>query len=279
MNIVSVEFPLNKFLNFVQNSLSLSELSRFLNYENYSKSYGNEIFKGVVDYPIFTWGIRPDLKNHVGAPESFYSGQIGLFLGGGLKFDDRSFLESTLSVSLAENLDQLKLKAYSRMPKVRSDVREYLKQKYAIRDLTFSHIFDPIYNKNFLFFGGMKFGLFEEMFGGLGGEILFRDISKPWYLTANYYWVKQREFNQRLSFRDYETFTGHLNFIWETPVEGVKMILSGGRYLSKDSGITINMSKTFKSGFTLGFLLQKQMYQLENLEKGPSIKEFIFQYA
>ena len=35
------------------------------------------------------------------------------------------------------------------------------------------------------------------MYGGIGGEILYRDITKPWYLTANYYWVKQREFNQR----------------------------------------------------------------------------------
>ena len=63
------------------------------------------------------------------------------------------------------------------------------------------------------------------MYGGIGGEILYRDITKPWYLTANYYWVKQREFNQRFSFRNYETFTGHLNFIWDTPLEGVKLIL------------------------------------------------------
>ena len=89
MNIVSVEFPLNKFLNFVQNSLSLSELRRFLNYENYSKSYGK--FSKVSLTIQFYLGIRPDLKNHVGAPESFYSGQIGLFLGGGLKFDDGHF--------------------------------------------------------------------------------------------------------------------------------------------------------------------------------------------
>ena len=95
------------------------------------------------------------------------------------------------------------------------------------------------------------------MYGGIGGEILFRDINKPWYLTANYYWVKQREFNQRFSFRKYETFTGHLNFIWETPLDGVKLTLSGGRYLAKDSGITVNLSKSFKSGFTLGFFATK----------------------
>ena len=78
--------------------------------------------------------------------------------------------------------------------------------------------------KIIFFLEELKIGLFEEMFAGIGGEILLRDINKPWYLTANYYWVKQREFNQRFSFREYETFTGHFNFIWETPIQGVKLI-------------------------------------------------------
>ena len=37
----------------------------------------------------------------------------------------------------------------------------------------------------------------------------------------------------------------------------MKLILSGGRYLAKDSGITMNMSKTFKTGFVLGFYATK----------------------
>ena len=166
-------------------------------------------------------------------------------------------MDGTLSISLFENLDQLRLKSFSRLPKVRSDIREYLKEQYAIKNLTYSYTFDPVYSKNNLFFGGIKMGLFEEMFAGIGGEILLRDINKPWYLTANYYWVKQREFNQRFSFREYETFTGHLNFIWETPIQGVKLILSGGRYLAKDSGFTLNLSKTFKTGFVVGAFATK----------------------
>ena len=114
------------------------------------------------------------------------------------------------------------------------------------------------------------------MYGVFGGEVLFRDITKPWYLSANYYWVKQREFNQRFSFRKYETYTGHLNFIWETPYEGFKVILSGGRYLARDSGVTINLAKSFKTGFTLGFYATKLIFQLRNLGKGVLIREFTF---
>ncbi len=254
----SVEFPLTKFRQFLDNSISFAEIKKYILYENfYPKDNETRIFKGKVDFPLYIGGIKPDLKNHVGAPEAFYSGQIGILAAGGIILSKNSYLDSTVGIGIFQNLDQLRLKAFSRLPKVRSDVREYLKERYVIKQFSYTHMFDPTYSQDYLFFGGLKIGLFEEMYGGIGGEILFRDIKKPWYLTANYYWVKQREFNQRFSFRNYETFTGHLNFIWETPLDGVKMILSGGRYLARDSGITLNMSKTFKTGFTIGFFATK----------------------
>ena len=258
VKIGSVEFPLDKFRKFINNSISFAEMKKFISYENFfPHDDETKIFQGKIDFPLYTWGVKPDLKNHVGAPEAFYSGQIGLLASGGIILNKNSSFDSTIGLGIFQNLDQLRLKAFSRLPKVRSDVREYLKERYVLKQLSYTHVFDPSYSRDYLFFGGLKIGLFEEMYGGIGGEILFRDIKKPWYLSANYYWVKQREFNQRLSFRNYETFTGHLNFIWEMPIDGVKMILSGGRYLAKDSGLTLNMSKTFKSGFTLGFYATK----------------------
>ena len=254
----SIKFPLNKFKQFLDNSISFVELRKYISYENFYQ-YDEEakIFEGKINFPLYTWGIKPDLKNHVGAPEAFYSGQIGLLVSGGVSLNKNSYFDSSIGLGIFQNLDQLRLRAFSRLPKVRSDIREYLKEKYILKQLTYTHMFDPTYSKDYLFFGGLKIGLFEEMYGGIGGEILLRDINKPWYFTANYYWVKQREFNQRLSFRNYETFTGHLNFIWETPFDGVKVILSGGRYLAKDSGVTLNLSKSFKTGFTLGFYATK----------------------
>ena len=56
-----------------------------------------------------------------------------------------------MSLSIFENLRSIKIKSFSRLPKVRSDIREYLKEKYAIKDLTYSYIFDPIYSKIIFF--------------------------------------------------------------------------------------------------------------------------------
>lgn len=273
----SVSFTYQKFLSFLENNYSAPELMRHLEYKNYyPSSESNNIFTGIINYPIVYGGIRPDLKNHVGAPEAFYSGQLGILASGGVRMNKNSSFDGTISISLYENMDQLRLKAWSRLPKVRSDIREYLKEQYAIKDLNFTYMFDPIYKRNLLFFGGLRIGLFEEMYGGIGGEVLLRDISKPWYLTANYYWAKQREFNQRFSFRKYETFTGHLNFIWDTPLEGMKLILSAGRYLAKDSGVTLNLSKTFKTGFTLGFYATRTDISYEEFGEGSFDKGIYF---
>ena len=67
-----------------------------------------------------------------------------------------SKIDTSISLSIYQNLDQLRLKSYSKLPKVRSDIREYLQEKYALRDLTYSIYCDPIYSKNLLFFGGLK---------------------------------------------------------------------------------------------------------------------------
>ena len=278
VNTSTISIPLDRFENFLEYSFSLPELNRFLEYKNYYPMKSQKkIFNGDINFPSFYWAFEPSLKNHVGAPETFYSGQLGLLFGAGIKFNKQSSLDGTLSFSIYSNLDQLRLRSWSRLPKVRSDIREYLKEgENSIKDLTYSYIFDPIYNKNFLFFGGIKLGLYEEMFGGLGGELLFRDISKPWYLTANYHWVKQREFDQLFSFRDYETFTGHLSFIWETPLEGTKLIISGGKYLAKDSGVTVNFSKSFRSGFTLGFFATKTDISSEEFGEGSFDKGIYF---
>ena len=83
-----------------------------LNYENYyNKDDFDEIFKGEIDFPIYFRIIRPEIKNHIGAPETFYSGQLGLFAGGGVKFNKRSVLEGTVFKPF-ENLDQLRLRSF-----------------------------------------------------------------------------------------------------------------------------------------------------------------------
>ena len=62
-------------------------------------------------------------------------------------------------------------------------------------------------------------GYLEWMFGGIGGEILYIPDSKRWGLSLDAYFVKQRDFNQRFSFKDYETITGFLSYYHDNKKE------------------------------------------------------------
>ena len=253
VNTNVISFPLEKFINYLENNSSIPELEKYITLDNFSSYEKELIFQGNTKFPIYSWGVSPALKNHVGGPERFYFGQIGLSFHGAIDFDKQSSLAGTVSFNISNNLDDFKLKPYSRLPKVRSNIREYLVEgENALVNLEFTRIFDPIYTRKGLIISGMKVGYIEEMYGGIGTEVAFKDVTKPWYIAANFYWVKQRDFNQRFTFRDYETFTGHIDFFWETPVEGLVINLSGGRYLARDSGITLNIAKRFKTGFIVG---------------------------
>ena len=54
-------------------------------------------------------------------------------------------------------------------------------------------------------------GLIEEMFGGIGGEVLYRPFNKRTSIGLSVHKLKQRDYDQRFSFRKYQTTSGHLS--------------------------------------------------------------------
>ena len=118
-------------------------------------------------------------------------------------------------------------------------------------------------------------GLFEEMFGGIGGEILYRPFNKRWSLGLSMHKVRQREYKQLFGFRDYETNTGFLEMYYDFPNQVSASILAG-KYLAGDKGATIDLSRRFKSGFTLGIFATLTNLSKEEFGEGSFDKGFYF---
>ena len=116
-------------------------------------------------------------------------------------------------------------------------------------------------------------GLMEEMFAGVGGEILYRPFSKKSYIGASLHRVRQRGYEQRFSLRDYETTTGHMTHYLELPY-GINSKISVGKYLAGDKGVTLDLSRRFKSGFTLGVFATKTNLSAEEFGEGSFNKGF-----
>ena len=100
------------------------------------------------------------------------------------------------------------------------------------------------------------FGLLEEMFGGVGGQLLYRPIEKKFAYGFSLHRVKQRDYDQRFSFKEYETTTGHLEFYAELPNQ-IYLQTHIGKYLAGDRGITLDLSRRYDTGFVVGVFATK----------------------
>ena len=113
------------------------------------------------------------------------------------------------------------------------------------------------------------------MFGGVGGQILYRPIKKRYAFGLSMHKVRQRGYDQRFDFKKYETNTGHLEFYAELPKD-IYLQAYAGRYLAGDQGITLDFSRRYNSGFVLGVFATKTNLSAEEFGEGSFDKGFYF---
>ena len=232
--------------------------------------YKNADFIPTVDFPEFNWTMSPSVRHQIGGPEGFYLGQLFWKTDLSLKLRRNLVIYSSIGINLYDTFDDLNNPSFSTIPKVRSDIQEYLKEgKNNIIRLQAQYFFSPMTD---VFFRA-DLGLLEEMFGGFGGEVLYRPIDKRFSYGLSLHRVKQRGFDQRFSFKDYETTTGHFGLYFDLPEEVNAQVLIG-KYLAGDKGATLNLSRRFESGFTLGIFATKTNLSSEEFGEGSFDKGF-----
>lgn len=188
-----------------------------------------------------------------GNPEAFYMYQGGLFLGGGYQFNTNFSLQTTAKVNLLTNFDKFNFKVDAQntgVPRVRTYVREYVTRS----DVTMENLYglwkDEIADN---WYGQAYAGYLETMYGGVGGELLYKPLDTTLAIGVDLNYVRQRDYDSDVAFFDYKTFTGHLSFYW-TPqfLDETMITASFGQYLAKDKGVTVDFAKRFDSGIVVG---------------------------
>ena len=232
----------------------------------------NADFMPKINFPEIKWNMSPGLRHQIGGPEAFYLGQLWWKTDLNIKFSRRLTLYNSFGIDIYNNFSELNNPSYSTVPHVRSDIQEYLKEgENNIQRMQLEYMFSPLKDIYVRF----DAGLLEEMFGGLGGEVLYRPYDKKYSIGFTAHKVKQRGYKQRFSFRDYETTTGHLGLYYDFP-EGVSAQLLIGKYLAGDKGATLDLSRRFKSGFTLGVFATQTDMPKEIFGEGSFDKGFYF---
>lgn len=196
----------------------------------------------------FSYDLAPGLQMNYGGPDG-YLYAVFLQLEARLWTDDHGFVSATLGYDLLGNFEDYQYLAPSKLPRVRSFIGEYLQQAdLGVYNLQYTRT--ARLGKNWFALGYA--GFLEMMYGGVGGEVLYRAFNSPLAVGLDINWVKQRDFDVLFGFRDYDTVTGHLTSYWETGFKNVLATVSVGRYLAQDWGATLDLSRRFASGVRLG---------------------------
>ena len=201
----------------------------------------------------------------LGGPDGFILFQVYAQEQARLWLRDDTWVDGSLRLRLIDNYNKFKQTGSSNLPRVRTFLREYLTTSaVTIPNLQVTHVGKLTENQYYSVYGGYL----EEMFGGVGGEWLYMPFASRLAFGIDANLVKQRDFRQNFSFRDYRVATGHATAYWDTGWNDILATVSVGRYLAGDSGATVQVARTFQNGVTMGAFATKTNISAEQFGEG-----------
>ena len=193
------------------------------------------------------WG--PSFSAILGGPDAFALYKAGLFASGQYRLSEATRLTGEVDLRALDNYSGFKYTGPSNLPRVRTYAREFeTTSTVHMTELQLTHA-QAIAPDHFISLYG---GYLESMYAGLGAEWLYRPLASPLAFGADLNRVRQREFAQDFRLRDYAVSTGHLNVYWDTGWQGVMVKANAGQYLAGDRGMTLDISRRFDNGITVG---------------------------
>lgn len=199
-------------------------------------------------YPDFAWSIGPYLAPSYFDPDEPFRADVGVKLKLNYKPAPGWVVSGEVRQRLFGNVGDSPRLGQSALPRVRTEGILYAREgKTALNNLYVSRQWkagEDVYAR-------VSAGYLERMYGGLSAELLWKPVASRLALGAEANYVKQRDFDQRLGFRDYSVATGHASAYYEFG-GGYTGQLDVGRYLAGDYGATVTLEREFDNGWKVG---------------------------
>ncbi|MBO73545.1 MAG: hypothetical protein CMD35_08025 [Flavobacteriales bacterium] len=232
-------------------SVSLGPLDKSLvEYNSFNPIVDASVIDNEFLYPNFYWEVKPHLNNTLQHQVQFFFWQLEALIHTEYSIKKGLYFTTDIGIDIANNFDKYTYHIPDgKLYHVRQNRRLYLTEgKTGIRRMALDYLFKL--DKNIS--GKISGGYLEWMYGGVGGEILYMPDHKGWAIGMDGYWIKQRDYDQKFSFKEYETVTGFINFYQNIPFYDLRLKLSYGKFLAKDKGAMIDISRRFDSGARVG---------------------------
>ena len=166
-------------------------------------------------YPAYFNSTGPELITQIGGPDGFFFGDLKWNFDSEIIFSRNMTLVSSFTYGLVDNMDDLKLPSNSILPHVRTDIVDYLKESrgFSVKRIQFNYynqILPSLYYK-------LAGGIFESMFNGYGGELLYRPYHRNFGIGIGHGSISKK-YDQMFGTRDYNTNTGFVTFYYQEPI-------------------------------------------------------------
>lgn len=163
-------------------------------------------------------------------------------LGNGL------YLNSAFKLNLLENVTGVTQPSNSELEHVRTDIAEYKRGgKFKLNRLLVNQYFNPAER----WYGRVSGGLYEEMFRGVGGQLMYMPKDARWAMDLSVDALQQRGYKGWFDRRDYQTVTALGAFHYRLPYD-VTVTARAGRFLARDLGARVEFKRRFRSGVEIG---------------------------
>lgn len=174
--------------------------------------------------------------------------QIYLKLNSSTSLSKNWNLFGSFAIDLDHNFDESR-DANSYLPHVRTDLNKYLNQgSSGIESLYLEN--RSTYNESIHYRGYI--GILEQMYSGVGLELLYMPFKSRFAFGASLNKLKKRGYKRDFDMLDYETSTAFLSMYYASPFFNYDFALHYGSYLAKDSGVTVEIRRSFDNGFSVG---------------------------
>lgn len=213
----------------------------------------------------FSAALEPSYSQSLGGPDGFLLYQIGAQAKLEQRFSDNTWVSGVLNARLLDNYNNFKYTAPSNLPRVRTYTREFVTtSRLTLPLLQATHV-QGLGSGHYV---STYAGMLEPMYGGVGAEWLYRPWRSRLAFGVDVNHVRQRDFSQDLTFRDYTVNTGHATLYWDTRWNDVQVKLSAGRYLAGDIGTTLDVKRVFANGTAIGAWATKTNVSAEQFGEG-----------
>ncbi|HZM34853.1 MAG TPA: YjbH domain-containing protein [Burkholderiales bacterium] len=191
--------------------------------------------------------VRPGLSIYFNDPSGVFKYELYALAAYDRALTRQLFFQAESKLQLIENVSDVTQPSNSTLPHVRTDIAEYKETDFKLTRLLVNRFYHPqerVYVR-------LSAGIYEEMFGGVGGQALYLPRDGSWSADLAVDWVRQRDFEGWFGFQDYRTVTSIASLHYRM-AQGTTLSLRAGRFLAKDEGVRGEIKRRFASGFEVG---------------------------